>query len=100
MKETSDMFISDSVKYTVPLKQSIQETSMISLHDPIDREFLCEKIAELIDSALVDLQNSANDNGVEIIQTRVSFMLDTEDLHRQFGYFRVIATGKDKEGAK
>lgn len=100
MKEATEMIIADSIKYTIPLKRTVRETERLPLHDPIDGESLCEKIAELLDAALGALHNSANENGVEIIDTRIAFVSDREDLRRPSGCFRVIATGKEKEEAK
>ena len=81
---------------TPNLKRTAYETERFPLHGPIDGVSLCVKIAQEVDSALGTLQKSAKESGIEIIETRVSFKTDTED-DRPSGYFRVIATGVEKE---
>lgn len=81
------------------IKQTAYETRRLPLNDPIDGVSLCNEIAKEIDWAISFLQSSAKENGVEIIEMRVSFKSDTEDGHSS-GRFRIVATGKEMESAK
>jgi hypothetical protein len=85
--------------YNKPIKHTAYETERFSLHDPIDGKSLCEKFAETLDSILGALQKSAKENGIGIAETRVFFESDEKDGHPS-GFFRVIATGVEKEGGK